>query len=161
MWDIIKELISQPPLYMFSIMVIIVLAQKGMFRIHTDKFTIGKSDRQDERLIVSAQINAALLETEAIAAEMELKYPEFGHWHISYVLEKCADELIRRVCVNYMTDDKVYIEDVYLTLLSIIRKRCHAPLFYTEEFEKYCYEKTEHIVKRLYDLRKRMTKVKT
>lgn len=161
MWEFIGnvgvKLLDRPLLYILSILIVWFLLKRGLFSINTGAFSLGRT-RENERRILSAQINYVTLETETIANEMVNKFPNINPYHTKYVMEKVLDEFVKRITLNHITNDEAYIEDTYEVVLAIVRKRCKNEYFWGEEYEKYCRDKVKHILLHLLDIRNRLSK---
>lgn len=155
--NILQTLIHSPILYCITLIVMVMLLRKGLFKLNIGGLTLGRSP-ETERRIIASQISYCTLSIEAIANQLCKDLNHINSWHIKYVLEKILDEYVRRISVNHLTSDEVYIEDVVLTILAITRKRANDPYFYTKEFDTYVYNETKKIITHCVDIRSRMSK---
>lgn len=155
--DVLVKLVESPFLYLLTMFVLFVLLKKGLITIDTPAIKIGKT-RSNERHILAQQISFINLHIDALAMEFIRKLPEIDKWHIKYTLNKIGDEFVRRASVNHISLDQIYLEDVYMTIVDMSRKRANHDYFYTKEFEDFVREQCKIIITHLIDIRNRMSK---
>lgn len=155
--EVLIRLFESPWLYILTIAVLFVLVRKGLLQIDTNVVKLGRT-RDNERRILAQQISFINLRIEALSMEFIRKLPEVDKWHTKYVLNKIGDEFTRRASVNHISLDQIYLEDVYMTVIDMTRKRANHEYFYTKEFEDLVREQSKIIIEHLIDIRNRMSK---
>lgn len=161
MWESLKDIIirlfESPMLYVGTMGVLFILLKKGLISVDTGTVKIGKT-RDQERRIISSQIDFLTLHFSALSSKMKIKMPDVNKYHTAYVCEKLLDEAIKRCCVNHITNDDVYIEGLAQTFLDIIRKRAAKEMFWEKAFEDFVYDEARFIVTKLLSIRARLSK---
>lgn len=155
--DVLVKLVESPFLYIGTLVIFIFLVKKGLLQIDTGPVKLGRT-RSNERHILAQQISFINLHIDALSMEFIRKLPEVDKWHTKYVLNKIGDEFTRRASVNHISLDQVYLEDVYMTIIDMTRKRANHEYFWTKEFEDLVKEQCKIIIEHLIDIRNRMSK---
>lgn len=155
--DIIIKLFESPLLYVGTIGVLFILLKKGLISVDTGAVKIGKT-RDNERAIIAAQISYIQLHLGAISVKMVKEMKNIQPYHIKYVVEKLGDEMVRRCAVNHISSDPVYLQDTYLTLIDIVRKRAAADYFWGPDFEQFVKDEVSIMVTQLLSIRSRMSR---
>lgn len=161
MWESLKDIIirvvESPLLYVGTMGVLFVLLKNGLISIDTGSVRIGKT-RENERRIISSQIAWATLHFDAIATKMCIEKNNINAYHIKYTVGRLQDEIVRRIATNHLSTDQVYMNEVYLSLLDITRKRAGDPWFWSAEFEEFVMKETNEILTTLIMIRNRISK---
>ena len=156
MWQAIEKILlsdNSATVLFFLVIIILLLAHfsnKGVFKWHTEKLTIGASE--NERAIIRQQVEWAELEIESLAsAEI---FSHVDEWRTKYILEKLFDEILQWIIFNHIKDSPEYIsikqEKIWnMTQTLVVREE-----FRSEEFKDFIYKEVEKIIKRLVFLRR-------
>lgn len=155
--NFLEKLVNSPLLYIFSVFVIIYCLRKGIFSVNTGAVQLGRTKGR-EREILSKQISYINLHMGTIAVQLCKQFPEVNKYHIKYVVELLIDELVKRVTLNHISLDEIYVEDTTLTLVQISRKRSEKDYFWSEEFEAFTREEVKKILTQLLNIRKKLDK---
>ena len=156
MWQAIEKILlsdNSATVLFFLVIIILLLAHfsnKGVFKWHTEKLTIGASE--NERAIIRQQVEWAELEIESLAtAEM---FSHVDEWRTKYILEKLFDEILQWIIFNHIKDSPEYIsikqEKIWnMTQTLVVREE-----FRSDEFKDFIYKEVDKIIKRLIFLRR-------
>lgn len=156
MWQAIEKILlsdNSATVLFFLVIIIILLAHlsnKGVFKWHTEKLTIGASE--NERAIIRQQVEWTELEIESLAsAEI---FSHVDEWRTKYILEKLFDEVLQWIIFNHIKDSPEYIsikqEKIWnMTQTLVIREE-----FRSDEFKDFIYKEVDKIIKRLIFLRR-------
>lgn len=155
--DIIIKLFESPVLYIISIAVILFLLKKGLLSIDSSVVKLGRT-RDNERRIIAAQMQYVTLHLDAIAMKMVKEMKDITPMHIKYVICRIQDEFVRRIVVNHISADNTYVNEVYLTIVDITRKRAAADYFWSADFEEFARKEVEEIIIALLNIRNRMSR---
>ena len=100
MWQAIEKILlsDNSVIVLFFLVIIILLlahlSNKGIFKWHTEKLTIGASE--NERAIIRQQVEWTELEIESLAsAEIFSHVNNVNEWRTKYILEKIFDEILQ------------------------------------------------------------------
>lgn len=156
MWQAIEKILlsdNSATVLFFLVIIILLLAHlsnKGVFKWHTEKLTIGASE--NERAIIRQQVEWAELEIESLAS-MEI-FSHVDEWRTKYILEKMFDEVLQWIIFNHIKDSPEYIsikqEKIWnMTQTLVIREE-----FRSDEFKDFIYKEVDKIIKRLIFLRR-------
>lgn len=155
--EILVNLVNSPLLYIITIVVLFVLLKTGLLSVDTNVVKLGKT-RENERAILAAQISYLSLHFGAISTKMVKEMNDISPFHIKYVCEKLHDEMVRRCAINHISNDPIYEQDVYLTLLDIVRKRASDSYFWGVDFEQFVKDEVKTMLIQLLNIRNRMSK---
>lgn len=156
MWQAIEKILlsDNSVIVLFFLVIIILLlahlSNKGVFKWHTEKLTIGASE--NERAIIRQQVEWTELEIESLAsAEI---FSHVDEWRTKYILEKIFDEILQWIIFNHIKDSPEYIsikqEKIWnMTQTLVIREE-----FRSDEFKDFIYKEVDKIIKRLIFLRR-------
>lgn len=156
MWQAIEKILlsdNSATVLFFLVIIIILLAHlsnKGVFKWHTEKLTIGASE--NERAIIRQQVEWTELEIESLAtAEI---FSHVDEWRTKYILEKLFDEVLQWIIFNHIKDSPEYIsikqEKIWnMTQTLVVREE-----FRSDEFKDFIYKEVDKIIKRLIFLRR-------
>lgn len=156
MWQAIEKILlsdNSATVLFFLVIIILLLAHlsnKGVFKWHTEKLTIGASE--NERAIIRQQVEWTELEIESLAtAEI---FSHVDEWRTKYILEKLFDEVLQWIIFNHIKDSPEYIsikqEKIWnMTQTLVIREE-----FRSDEFKDFIYKEVDKIIKRLIFLRR-------
>ena len=156
MWQAIEKILlsdNSATVLFFLVIIILLLAHlsnKGVFKWHTEKLTIGASE--NERAIIRQQVEWAELEIESLAsAEM---FSHVDEWRTKYILEKLFDEILQWIIFNHIKDSPEYIsikqEKIWnMTQTLVVREE-----FRSDAFKDFIYKEVDKIIKRLIFLRR-------
>ena len=156
MWQAIEKILlsdNSATVLFFLVIIILLLAHfsnKGVFKWHTEKLTIGASE--NERAIIRQQVEWAELEIESLAtAEI---FSHVDEWRTKYILEKLFDEVLQWIIFNHIKDSPEYIsikqEKIWnMTQTLVVREE-----FRSDEFKDFIYKEVDKIIKRLIFLRR-------
>ena len=156
MWQAIEKILlsdNSATVLFFLVIIILLLAHlsnKGVFKWHTEKLTIGASE--NERAIIRQQVEWTELEIESLAtAEI---FSHVDEWRTKYILEKLFDEVLQWIIFNHIKDSPEYIsikqEKIWnMTQTLVIREE-----FRSNEFKDFIYKEVDKIIKRLIFLRR-------
>ena len=156
MWQAIEKILlsdNSATVLFFLVIIILLLAHlsnKGVFKWHTEKLTIGASE--NERAIIRQQVEWAELEIESLAsAEI---FSHVDEWRTKYILEKLFDEILQWIIFNHIKDSPEYIsikqEKIWnMTQTLVVREE-----FRSDEFKAFIYKEVDKIIKRLIFLRR-------
>ena len=156
MWQAIEKILlsdNSATVLFFLVIIILLLAHfsnKGVFKWHTEKLTIGASE--NERAIIRQQVEWAELEIESLAsAEI---FSHVDEWRTKYILEKLFDEILQWIIFNHIKDSPEYIsikqEKIWnMTQTLVVREE-----FRSDEFKDFIYKEVDKIIKRLVFLRR-------
>lgn len=156
MWQAIEKILlsdNSATVLFFLVIIILLLAHfsnKGVFKWHTEKLTIGASE--NERAIIRQQVEWAELEIESLAsAEI---FSHVDEWRTKYILEKLFDEILQWIIFNHIKDSPEYIsikqEKIWnMTQTLVVREE-----FRSDEFKDFIYKEVDKIIKRLIFLRR-------
>lgn len=156
MWQAIEKILlsdNSATVLFFLVIIILLLAHlsnKGVFKWHTEKLTIGASE--NERAIIRQQVEWAELEIESLAS-MEI-FSHVDEWRTKYILEKMFDEILQWIIFNHIKDSPEYIsikqEKIWnMTQTLVIREE-----FRSDAFKDFIYKEVDKIIKRLIFLRR-------
>ena len=156
MWQAIEKILlsdNSATVLFFLVIIILLLAHfsnKGVFKWHTEKLTIGASE--NERAIIRQQVEWAELEIESLAFTEIFSHVD--EWRTKYILEKLFDEILQWIIFNHIKDSPEYIsikqEKIWnMTQTLVVREE-----FRSEEFKDFIYKEVEKIIKRLVFLRR-------
>ena len=156
MWQAIEKILlsDNSVIVLFFLVIIILLlahfSNKGVFKWHTEKLTIGASE--NERAIIRQQVEWAELEIESLAS-MEI-FSHVDEWRTKYILEKMFDEILQWIIFNHIKDSPEYIsikqEKIWnMTQTLVVREE-----FRSDEFKDFIYKEVDKIIKRLIFLRR-------
>lgn len=156
MWQAIEKILlsdNSATVLFFLVIIILLLAHfsnKGVFKWHTEKLTIGASE--NERAIIRQQVEWTELEIESLAtAEI---FSHVDEWRTKYILEKLFDEVLQWIIFNHIKDSPEYIsikqEKIWnMTQTLVVREE-----FRSDEFKDFIYKEVDKIIKRLIFLRR-------
>lgn len=156
MWQAIEKILlsdNSATVLFFLVIIILLLAHlsnKGVFKWHTEKLTIGASE--NERAIIRQQVEWTELEIESLAsAEI---FSHVDEWRTKYILEKLFDEILQWIIFNHIKDSPEYIsikqEKIWnMTQTLVVREE-----FRSDEFKDFIYKEVDKIIKRLIFLRR-------
>lgn len=156
MWQAIEKILlsdNSATVLFFLVIIILLLAHfsnKGVFKWHTEKLTIGASE--NERAIIRQQVEWTELEIESLAtAEI---FSHVDEWRTKYILEKIFDEVLQWIIFNHIKDSPEYIsikqEKIWnMTQTLVVREE-----FRSDEFKDFIYKEVDKIIKRLIFLRR-------
>lgn len=156
MWQAIEKILlsdNSATVLFFLVIIILLLAHlsnKGVFKWHTEKLTIGASE--NERAIIRQQVEWAELEIESLAtAEI---FSHVDEWRTKYILEKLFDEVLQWIIFNHIKDSPEYIsikqEKIWnMTQTLVVREE-----FKSNEFKDFIYKEVDKVIKRLIFLRR-------
>lgn len=156
MWQAIEKILlsdNSATVLFFLVIIILLLAHlsnKGVFKWHTEKLTIGASE--NERAIIRQQVEWTELEIESLAsAEI---FSHVDEWRTKYILEKIFDEILQWIIFNHIKDSPEYIsikqEKIWnMTQTLVVREE-----FRSDEFKDFIYKEVDKIIKRLIFLRR-------
>lgn len=156
MWQAIEKILlsDNSVIVLFFLVIIILLlahlSNKGVFKWHTEKLTIGASE--NERAIIRQQVEWTELEIESLAtAEI---FSHVDEWRTKYILEKIFDEILQWIIFNHIKDSPEYIsikqEKIWnMTQTLVVREE-----FRSDEFKDFIYKEVDKIIKRLIFLRR-------
>lgn len=156
MWQAIEKILlsdNSVTVLFFLVIIILLLAHlsnKGVFKWHTEKLTIGASE--NERAIIRQQVEWTELEIESLAS-MEI-FNHVDEWRTKYILEKIFDEVLQWIIFNHIKDSPEYIsikqEKIWnMTQTLVVREE-----FRSDEFKDFIYKEVDKIIKRLIFLRR-------
>lgn len=156
MWQAIEKILlseNSATVLFFLVIIILLLAHlsnKGVFKWHTEKLTIGASE--NERAIIRQQVEWTELEIESLAS-MEI-FNHVDEWRTKYILEKIFDEVLQWIIFNHIKDSPEYIsikqEKIWnMTQTLVVREE-----FRSDAFKDFIYKEVDKIIKRLIFLRR-------
>lgn len=155
--DVLIQIINSPLLYILTIVVLFILLKTGLLSVDTNIVRLGKT-RENERAILAAQISYLSLHFGAISTKMVKERNDINPYHIKYTVEKLHDEMVRRCAINHISNDPIYEQDVYLTLIDIVRKRAGDDYFWSTDFEQFVKDEVRTMLIQLLNIRNRMNK---
>lgn len=109
---------------------------------------------ETERTILRRQTNYIEHEMDSMASTLLKQHPDFDTWRTKYIVEKVYDEYIRAIHWNHINDSDSYVDDIYGTVLAIIRKRAEKDWFWSTDFENFLKEHTSKMITKLVKIRK-------
>ena len=156
MWQAIEKILlsDNSVIVLFFLVIIILLlahlSNKGVFKWHTEKLTIGASE--NERAIIRQQVEWAELEIESLA--FTERFNNVNEWRTKFILEKLFDEVLQWIIFNHIKDSPEYIsikqEKIWnMTQTLVVREE-----FRSDEFKDFIYKEVDKIIKRLIFLRR-------
>lgn len=156
MWQAIEKILlsDNSVIVLFFLVIIILLlahlSNKGVFKWHTEKLTIGASE--NERAIIRQQVEWAELEIESLAsAEI---FSHVDEWRTKYILEKIFDEILQWIIFNHIKDSPEYISIKQEKIWNMTQTLVFREEFRSDEFKDFIYKEVDKIIKRLIFLRR-------
>lgn len=143
--DTIKHLISNPKLYVFTVIVALLLVGSGVVNIKTNHISIGKAI-ESEKLLASKRIALCESFLSAEKKHFSILIPEATQWQMDSIFAKLQTELVIRCYRNHITNDNEYVYSLSRTLLSIIRSDSGSDIVWSTEFDEHIQKQTRALV---------------
>lgn len=133
------------------ILILAVLARKGLVKFSSKNLSIGYQDK--ERTIIRQQIEFA--ENACMSFIKSQNIPEgCDKYRVRFVNEKLYDEMIKWISFNHITTDDTYVEIKQNIIWSIIQTFTEKEFFSSEELHNAVNDEVKRIIKKLVEIRK-------
>ena len=160
MWESISNILTSGNAWLVLILILIICilvvwsGKKGLFSIHTDKFTVGGNDR--ELTIVRNQSQWAYLFIMSLKGKIISEdITEIEKLKTEIVLEKVYDKVVGWITYNHITSSNSYIEIKQGEVRNFIYSRDNLPEQYkSESFETRMNEWVKELILNLLQIRK-------
>lgn len=155
MWNALSNIFtsSNGIFAMLLLGIVVIIATKyGLFKVQTDKVTIGNDTRENERTIIRNQKDWVKLSLEAFEQTMP-KFEGYDAFRGKYIIERVYDEIVDWITYNHIRVDAKYISLKQGEIWLLVQKLTIAEQLKTTEFKEQIDEYTENIIKTLVDIR--------
>lgn len=155
MWEFIRDvLLSQNGVALFLLfgILIFVCSKYGLFKVKTDKITIGMESSETERNIMRNQKEWCKLSLEAFERSMP-KFEGYNQDRGTLIVEKVYDEMIDWIMLNHIRMEKKYIEAKQTKVWNIVQKWAVNEQMRSKDFEKQVNEQVKTVIKMLVEIR--------
>lgn len=160
MWKAIESIFNGSNGVVIAILLvilIIVCAKYGLFKVKTDKITIGRESGDKERMIIRHQYDYIRLYLDSY----ENQIPRFEGYDTNLgrlVVAKVQLEMMKWITQNHIRTDERYIKLHQGDVWNIVQKNTVSDYFDTEEFRGEVDRVVEEIIRTLVDIRKEYSK---
>ena len=158
MWEAVSTVLTSANAWLVLILVLIIVVllifagKRGIFAIHTDKFTVGSND--SELTIIRQQADWAYLYVMSLEGKLTGITTEHDRYFTKYLLERCYDSVVKWITYNHISDNPAYIEIKQSEISSIVFSEDVGEGFRTQEFKTRLNNWVQEIILNLIQIRK-------
>ena len=138
-----------------TIIIVCVLGKHGYLNIHTDKISIGASEK--ERFIIRQQIEYSETACMSFLQRMP-KIDNFNEYIGKYIVERIYDEFVKMISFNHITDSEAYIQIKQALIWNIITTITKDPYYKSDEFKDMVFLNVKEAIEQLVKIRKHYSK---
>lgn len=151
MSEIVQGLVNSPLLYTITVLLVVILAKTGVLKIHTNNVSLGIT-KDKERSIIRNQIEYA----QAFCRGMLRHFPDDSdRYRQLYIIEMIYNEITSIISFNHLSISPEYIKVKQAKIWNIASTvRTDLEQYQTEEFKELIFNKTENLIKDLFEIRK-------
>ncbi len=134
------------------VVIIAILAKKGIVSFKGKGLTVGNGDDETERTIIRNQIQYA----QTAVGDLYSTIPYWENrdeYRLRYIMELIIDCFVECAIFNHISQEKIYLELKQRKIWQCIIDHSESPNILTDEFKKAVYEETEHILDKFIEIR--------
>ena len=134
------------------VVIIAILAKKGIFSFNAFGLKIDNGNDERERTIIRSQIQYA--QTAVGDFYSTIPYWEGrDEYRLRYIMELIIDCFVECAIFNHISREKIYLELKQRKVWQCVIDHSESPNILTDDFKKAVYEETEHILDKFIEIR--------
>ena len=160
MWETIGNVLTSSNgviIALLLVILVIVWSKYGLFKVKTDKITIGRESGERERLIIRQQEEYAKDALQAFEVQMP-KFEGYNIWRGKTIVFRITIEIFDWISQNDIHTTDSYMKYKKKRVWDIVQKYTVADMFETQEFHDAVDKHVEEIIRNLVTIRKEYSK---
>ena len=134
------------------VLLIIMCVKSNILKIHTNKFSMGKSS-EIERAIIRHQIEWAHLTCVAFEDKVPKSFEGYDYYRSKYILEKVYDEVVNWIIFNHIETTDTYIKLKQDIIWKIVLSNTNSSSIRTTKFQKEVFNEVQKLIENLLIIR--------